>query len=938
MESLPRRTDGVLADNVLLKLQHLVLRGAYLPYTEEITWSNVPLLLAERAFYLSGLPAVCQPVVQDDKVQDDPRSWPLEKLQTLDKALNEGSVKVLFREPISRRVIFELVEPDGTMRDSTLGFSPRWCFDHLFAEKTYGSITIEMLKMLNGQTLMSILSSVKGLKIPQGHLPWISLPPKLWQAGYYITGVPRTCVPVAVDDKIPSSAPSLGAKFRKDQRLLLQRAIDSGLVAVLERPPAYPPHVTPDVNSVVEYYKALLVPCGLLLDTPIGPAWNCLPQMLATKRLIILGLPRICIPVVQNDIVADNFDPFVWSSAAHIAFLKVACRHRVYVAPRPPGQRILYRVLEENGVLTADTLGFSEDWCKEYLDPLDLTSPTIAPGVYVIGMWLDMLESVNIPCHDNLGRRHIQWAYLPTFLAHRGLCITGCPRECIPRVDNDMVLEISSPYYYDGMRLAAMHKAFTQRKVSIRPRAEGENAFFYGSENGRSWESTCGFSENWVQKTIRPFPGGAINYVPVPPMTIQRPIVPLQIQMPGPIASQNVSRLPTPVDTPLREKGPKATSDPPASTPVSVLTSTSTSTSTPKPVAPITPESSAASRGSVDSSDSVSSPTPMPKIKEEPSVSLKIIIPPFKRRATAAAAIKPPENPVSANKPIVSTAAEVNTATVLPSRAVPSAAASSSAALATITPSPTPPRVDGPPRSFHPSSGLVVFPAAMPPPLFAWGPLPQVQPVSTLPTHLLTSKRPVIKVSYSSPRRRNKIKQVVATHSPPAVSDPSDDEPSENYAVIRRIGPRGSLSPPLPPSHTLPNPLPDISPPTFLPKPGGNLRWDEERKRWELTVSEAFPPSEWQRLLPVYPSRVLWNPALQIWCCEPSMELTWPPKEDKIGLSKEVRADLVSSKRDGPLPVLEPGLCIIWHRWRRTWGLFQFDPQRQPKIVSSSSS
>ncbi|KAG8808879.1 hypothetical protein FRC17_003728, partial [Serendipita sp. 399] len=621
--------DDVLADNVLYKLQHLVFRGARLPYTEEVTWERLPALLSERAFYLSGLPAGCQPVVNDDKVQDDPKSWPQEKLQMLEKSLNEAD----------------------------------------------------------------------GLKIPSGQLPWISLPPKLWQAGYYITGIPRACVPVAVDDKIPSSAPSLGAKFRKDQRLLLQRAIDAGLVAILERPPAsvttgrqvifevldtdgvlrdydcgysaewkaqhsekkpsrrrtriqnpmfsnlpvprplYPAHVGLDVNTVVDYYKALLVPYGLLLETPMGPAWSCLPQMLATKRLIIFGLPRPCIPVVQNDIVVDNYDPSLWPVTAHVAFLKVAHRNQLYVTSRPLGQRILYRALEDNGVLTADTLGFSDNWCKEYLDPLDLSNPSIPPGVYVIGMWLDMLESVNIPCHDNLGRRHIQWAYLPMFLAHRGLCIAGCPNECIPRVDNDKVLEVSSPYFYDGVRIAAMHRAFSQRKVSIRPRAAGTDTLFCGVENGQPWQSTCGFSDNWIQKNIRSFPSAVINYVPVQQMTMQRPMVPLQIQTPVPVAPQpqDFTRLPTPADTPLREKRPQATSETPASLP--------------KTIATITPESSATSRASVDSSDSVQSPTPVSKVKDEPEASLKIIIPPFKRRAIAIGAAAPATKPLDALPP-----------------------------------------------------------------------------------------------------------------------------------------------------------------------------------------------------------------------------------------------------------------------------------------------
>ncbi|KAG8805475.1 hypothetical protein FRC17_005487, partial [Serendipita sp. 399] len=243
-----------------------------------------------------------------------------------------------------------------------------------------------------------------------------------------------------------------------------------------------------------------------------------------------------------------------------------------------------------------------------------------------------------------------------------------------------------------------------------------------------------------------------------------------------------------------------------------------------------------------------------------------------------------------------------------PTKASTSSAASASI-LATLTPSPTPPRIESS-LSFQSSTGLVLIPTPIPPPVFTWGPIPQGQTIPTITNHLLTSKRPSVKVSYSSPRRRNTAKREIATPTPPEVSDLSDEEPEplDTDTAIRTIGTRTSLSPPLPPSHALPNPLPEISPPSFLPKPGGNLRWDPERKGWELTVSEACPPSEWQKILPVYPSRVFWNPVLQIWTCEPSKGLSHPPKEDRIGLSPQVWEELRAATREGPLPTVEPGL------------------------------
>ena len=79
-----------------------------------------------------------------------------------------------------------------------------------------------------------ILSSVEALKI-NDQLPWVSLPGKLYKNAYYITGLPRVCAPRAVNNVFPDNVGSPSSRFRRDQRVALQRALDSGLLMVLER-------------------------------------------------------------------------------------------------------------------------------------------------------------------------------------------------------------------------------------------------------------------------------------------------------------------------------------------------------------------------------------------------------------------------------------------------------------------------------------------------------------------------------------------------------------------------------------------------------------------------------------------------------------------------------------------------------------------------------
>lgn len=188
-----------------------------------------------------------------------------------------------------------------------------------------------------------------------------------------------------------------------------------------------------------------------------------------------------------------------------------------------------------------------------------------------------------------------------------------------------------------------------------------------------------------------------------------------------------------------------------------------------------------------------------------------------------------------------------------------------------------------------------------------------------LPNPMLHSRRSFAP-AHSGPRRYQRQRPVS-----PLTSD-TEDSPGT-------FGPRESMSPRLPPVNTLPNPLPPIPIPTFLPKPGGNLRWDVEKYSWELTISELWPPEEWKKSLPVFPARVLWNAAQKIWLCEPSKSLTHPDR-DSIGLSPPVRADLYASVRDGELDPIEEGLSIIWHRWRRSWGLFEYTPHKPTPPVS----
>lgn len=214
-------------------------------------------------------------------------------------------------------------------------------------------------------------------------------------------------------------------------------------------------------------------------------------------------------------------------------------------------------------------------------------------------------------------------------------------------------------------------------------------------------------------------------------------------------------------------------------------------------------------------------------------------------------------------------------------------------------------------------------PPAPPTPPAPPAPLP-----STTQRHALQSRRSVIKIPPPHTRSATALRR--STDHPPRQPSPvvSEDEEDEQDRP-GSFGNRTIMSPPLPPRSTLPDVMPPTPLPTFLPIPGGNLAWDEERLVWELTISEIWPPDSWKKQLPFFPARIFWNAAQKVWMCEPS-ECLRRPDTAKTILTPAVLASLTSARSNGPLPTIEPGLSVIWHRWRRTWGLFEYALPSKP--------
>lgn len=157
--SVPNGTsDRDLADSIARRLATILTNGISISFADKILWKDIPRTLAERGFYLSGVPSMCAPIVRDDVVQDDYHMWSHDQLQVMHSALQRDILRIKFRNPVcplprfplnaradaipAHSVIFELDEGDGTMKDSTLGFSALWRHNHMFPESAYGSVSL----------------------------------------------------------------------------------------------------------------------------------------------------------------------------------------------------------------------------------------------------------------------------------------------------------------------------------------------------------------------------------------------------------------------------------------------------------------------------------------------------------------------------------------------------------------------------------------------------------------------------------------------------------------------------------------------------------------------------------------------------------------------------------------------------------------------------
>lgn len=93
---------------------------------------------------------------------------------------------------------------------------------------------------------------------------------------------------------------------------------------------------------------------GIIFGDPITgsstPSWKRLPEMLAAKRMALVGYPAACLPRVQGDRVTGSYMPKHWNERAREEIMATLVNGSLQIGKMPRGAslRICAHVFKSN--------------------------------------------------------------------------------------------------------------------------------------------------------------------------------------------------------------------------------------------------------------------------------------------------------------------------------------------------------------------------------------------------------------------------------------------------------------------------------------------------------------------------------------------------------------------------------------------------------------
>ncbi|KAG8836079.1 hypothetical protein FRC17_010012 [Serendipita sp. 399] len=434
-----REERGYYRDVLNKRLEQMFVK-AKIPLTPygRIPWTRLGESLAFSGRYISGFPEDFAPKAVNDQLPGGsaPSTWSVNRSKPLVDLIDQGKIKVLPRPP-GRRVLFELMRPDGSLYDSTIGYSSRWLHENMSKE-------FPAVKRSRGNMVEESSSSSRSSSPDYGEPETFS------------------------DISFLSDSDQLDS-YRKRQKLsethYTSKYNDWRAEYMIRR---NSPRRLPDKpkNGSQELKQGQKWKEGGTIKR-VGKGWIVIEESTEEDSPRDEGKSTLKQPPKKESPLKVNPPP-----------KPVVDKKRKRSEPPESSPRPIKRPHGESKQRRSPTPVLSDEKRLQWV--MNRISGLIREGGYD-------------------GTKKIPWSTLPLFLTQKKLYITGFPNNCIPKVIEDEVKNVSSPPHWKPAQTIAMEEAFNKGLVKILPRSNGRRVLFSTSGvDGKFYDSTCGYSDAWL--------------------------------------------------------------------------------------------------------------------------------------------------------------------------------------------------------------------------------------------------------------------------------------------------------------------------------------------------------------------------------------------------------------------------------------------------------
>ncbi|KAG8839387.1 hypothetical protein FRC18_011498 [Serendipita sp. 400] len=437
-----REERGYYRDLLNKRLEQMFVK-AKIPLTPygRIPWTRLGESLACSSRYISGFPEDFAPKAVNDQLPGGsaPSTWSINRSKPLVDLIDQGKISI-FPRPSGRRVLFELVRPDGSMYDSTIGYSSRWLHENMSKEFP---VVKRPRSSMGDESSNSSRSSSPEYGEPEtfSDISFLSDSDDIRQLNSY-----------RKRQKLSEGQYTSGYNDWHAEYMIRRNS----------------PRRPPDKSR------------GTIQNLKQGEKWK--------EGGVIKRVGKGWIVIEES---TEEESPQEQEKSQPKRSLKNEELTKSIEEPKPAAQKKRKR--------SEPPESNSRPVKRPHGESKQRRSPTPILSDEKRLQWVTARISKLIKDGGYDGTKKIPWNTLPLFLTQKKLYITGFPNTCIPKVIDDEVKNVSSPPHWKPAQAVAMEEAFNKSLVKILPRPTGRRVLFSTSGvDGKFYDSTCGYSDTWL--------------------------------------------------------------------------------------------------------------------------------------------------------------------------------------------------------------------------------------------------------------------------------------------------------------------------------------------------------------------------------------------------------------------------------------------------------